>query len=275
MLAHLHDRRDNPAQAVVNLKSVLEHEPTNEPARRLLDKVEREWRAEAGFRREITPRFVVKYRDDPRRGRLAVSSSRSSRRRPRASVGCSRTPRNSGRRSCCTSIASSATSRASTHGRPGSSTGRSASRSAASSPPAHELERLVVHEYAHAAIHDLARGRAPRWLHEGLAQVLEGATSDPILRAPAGLTLAGVEALAGDSDPAPRARRLRHRALDRPRSPRPRRDRPACASSWPGSARGETMAEAMPRVYGLRARPSSSPSGGGSSAADAPCSTRS
>src|SRR5437867_1872218 len=29
----------------------------------MLDKVEREWRAEAGFRREATPRFVVKYRD--------------------------------------------------------------------------------------------------------------------------------------------------------------------------------------------------------------------
>ena len=63
LLAHLHDRRDDPAQAVVNLRAVLDHEPTNEAARRMLDKVEREWRAEAGFRREVTPRFVVKYRD--------------------------------------------------------------------------------------------------------------------------------------------------------------------------------------------------------------------
>src|SRR5439155_2679325 len=63
LLAHLHDRRDNPAQAVVNLRAVLEREPSNESARRLLEKVGREWRAEAGFRREVTPRFVVKYRD--------------------------------------------------------------------------------------------------------------------------------------------------------------------------------------------------------------------
>jgi len=37
-----------------------------------------------------------------------------------------------------------------------------------------ELERIVFHEYAHAVIHDLSRGRAPIWLHEGIAQQCEG-----------------------------------------------------------------------------------------------------
>src|SRR5262249_58897832 len=61
--AHPHARRDDPAQALANVRAVLEREPANETARRLLDKLERESRAEAGFRREVTARFVVKYRD--------------------------------------------------------------------------------------------------------------------------------------------------------------------------------------------------------------------
>jgi tetratricopeptide (TPR) repeat protein len=35
------------------------------------------------------------------------------------------------------------------------------------------LERLARHEYAHLLIHQATKGRAPRWLHEGLAQVVE------------------------------------------------------------------------------------------------------
>ena len=35
------------------------------------------------------------------------------------------------------------------------------------------LERLARHEYAHLLIHQATNGRAPRWLHEGLAQVVE------------------------------------------------------------------------------------------------------
>jgi hypothetical protein len=118
-------------------------------------------------------------------------------------------------------------------------------------PPAHEVERLVTHEYAHAAIHELARGRAPRWLHEGLAQVLEGAAADPILRAPAGLTLAGVETLAGDADPL-RARAGYEIALWIVRDLLDRGGIEPLRELLTRLGAGETIAEAMPRVYGLR-----------------------
>jgi tetratricopeptide (TPR) repeat protein len=46
-------------------------------------------------------------------------------------------------------------------------------RLSASQAQSYALERLVRHEYAHLLIHTATSGRAPRWLHEGLAQVVE------------------------------------------------------------------------------------------------------
>lgn len=37
-----------------------------------------------------------------------------------------------------------------------------------------QAEALLSHELAHAFIHSKTRGAAPRWLHEGLAQIFEG-----------------------------------------------------------------------------------------------------
>ena len=121
----------------------------------------------------------------------------------------------------------------------------------ATPPPAAELERLVAHEYAHAAIHGLSRGRAPRWLHEGLAQALEGATVDPMLPVPGALTLAGVEALVTDADPL-RARAGYDIALWIVRDLLDRGGMPVMRELLLRLGAGDTLAEAMPRVYGLR-----------------------
>jgi tetratricopeptide (TPR) repeat protein len=250
LLAHLHDRRDDPARAVVNLKAVLEREPTNEAARRMLDKIEREWRAEAGFRREVTPRFVVKYRDtlDAEARREIVTHLEAAAARVGRTLAYAPHERTTvvlyehREFRDVTRVHAWAT---------GLFDGKIRLPVGRVRPPAQELERLARHEYAHAAIHDLTRGRAPRWLHEGLAQALEGAAADPILRAPAGLTLAGVEALAADPDPV-RARAGYDIALWIVRDLLDRGGMEPLRELLARLGAGETMAEAMPRVYGLR-----------------------
>src|SRR5262249_19324022 len=170
------------------------------PARWMLDKVEREWRAEAGFRREVTSRFVVKYRDtlDGEARREIVAHLEAAAARAGRALGYAPPERTAVVPDCHRACRDATPVRAWASGL---FDGKTRLRVGRVRPPVQELERLARHEYAHAAIHDLTRGRAPRWLHEGLAQALEGAAADQILRAPAGLTLAGVEALAADSDP--------------------------------------------------------------------------
>ncbi len=250
LLAHLHDRRDEPTPAIVNLRAVLEREPAHAEARRLLEKVERERRAESGFRRDITPRFVVKYPEshDPEARRAIIAQLEAAAERvglmlsyvpqQRTTVVLYEHPefRSVTRAHAWTS---------------GLFDGKIRLLVGPVRPPAREIARVVVHEYAHAAIHELSRGRAPRWLHEGLAQVLEGATPDPMLQVPGGLTLAGVEALAGESD-ALRARTGYDIALWIVSDLLDRGGIEAVRELLERLGAGETIAQAIPRVYGLR-----------------------
>ena len=68
-----------------------------------------------------------------------------------------------------------------------------------------DLGRLVRHEYTHLLIHLLSKGRAPIWLHEGLAQALEPRSAPRLIEVSvprAALTLAGIERLSRTADPA-------------------------------------------------------------------------
>jgi hypothetical protein len=118
-------------------------------------------------------------------------------------------------------------------------------------PPRAELERLLTHEYAHAVIHHRSRGRAPRWLQEGLAQALEGHTPDPALAAAGGLTLSGLEALVTDPDPR-RAHAGYELALFVVADLVDRGGMESMRALLARLGAGETMAEAAPRVYGWR-----------------------
>jgi tetratricopeptide (TPR) repeat protein len=250
LLAHLYDRRDDAGRALEHLRSVLIRDPDHAAARTLLAKIEREARAEAGLQREVTPHFVVKWRagNDAESRRALMALLASARERVVARLG--EAPRE--RVTVVLYDAAQFQEVARVHAWvTGLFDGKIRLPAGGARPPRRELERILVHEYAHAVIHDLARGRAPRWLHEGLAQALEGAPADPLLRVPGRPTLVGLEALLADSDPV-RARAgydialwVVHDLLDRG-------GMPAARELMARLGRGETIEAAVPTVYGLR-----------------------
>lgn len=250
LLARLYDHRDEPERAIAHLRALLGADPANADARRLLDKLERERRTEAAFVREPVGAFVLRYRAGPDADarRALIAALESARQRVVTQLG------DAGPEPVTVVLYERGQFSAVTRAHDwvsGLFDGRIRLPLGPAQPPRAELDRLLVHEYAHAVIHRRARGRAPRWLQEGLAQALEGRAPDPALAVAAGLTLGGLETLVTDPDP-----RRAHAGyelslfvvadlLDRGGMEGMRRLLERLGA-------GETMAEAAPRVYGWR-----------------------
>jgi Flp pilus assembly protein TadD len=248
LLARLYDQRDEPERAVGHLQAVLEREPEHPAARRLLEKVVRERHVEAGFRRHTTAHFMLKSRGRDGEAMRAVLGALE---RAYERVGDRLGYRPAERLTVVLYENTQFRSVTRVHGWvTGLFDGKIRLPLGATLPPQAALERLVAHEYAHAAIHELSRGRAPRWLHEGLAQALEGAQADPQLRVPGALTLAGLEALVTDPD-AVRARAGYDIALWVTQDLEQRGGMSALRALLERLGAGDPLGGAMARVYGV------------------------
>lgn len=250
LLARLWERWDNAERAALHLRAVLERAPEHELARQLLDKVERERAAEAGFRRVASPGFIIKY--GPARqaatARSVLRALEAAADRVSAALGA-RAPE-----PLTVALYDDAKFRDVTGlhgGASGLFDGKIRLPLRVVTDPRPALDRVVAHEYAHAAIHHLSRGRAPRWLHEGLAQVLEGVEAEPRAPVRAWLTLTRLEALVTDRDPVRAS--VGYEIAARVVGDLVRRG--SMASMRALLARlgaGDSMAVALTRIYGFR-----------------------
>jgi hypothetical protein len=250
LLARLYDQRNDSPHALRHVRAVLAREPRHAPATALLRKLERERGAEAGLRNEVSPHFLVKWRDDAGAGapRAMLRLLEAAHARLHAQLGY----RPSSRVTVVLYDDPQFHDVTRTHGGiSGVFDGKIRLPLGAVTVAGPALERLIVHEYAHAAVHELSRGRAPRWLHEGLAQLLEGAHADPALRVPGVVTLAGLESLIADPDPA-RARTGYDVALWIVHDLSARGGITSLRVLLDRIATGEPVATALARVYAVR-----------------------
>ncbi|MBI3625785.1 MAG: tetratricopeptide repeat protein [Candidatus Rokubacteria bacterium] len=249
LLARLYDQRDQADRAVLHLRRLLERDPSHANARQLLDKLERERRVEAGYRREESNHFVVKYRGprapESRRVLMQIleeayeSVGREFNFFPPEKLTVILYPEERFREVTGTHHWASGLF----DGKIRLSVGRLQGRTQA-------LERLLTHEYTHVVVHLLAKGRAPRWLQEGLAQHAEKVPDDPDLHLRGGMTLAGLEALLSDGDLA-KARMGYKISLWVVRDLLQRGGMERMGELLTRLGRGEPASNAIPGVYGL------------------------
>jgi tetratricopeptide (TPR) repeat protein len=247
LLARLYDRRGDAEHAASHVEALLAREPTHGTAQQLLAKLDRERRIETGYRRERRGGFVIKSPLGTATGRRRTVLAMLERARARIGVDLAHAPDEPVTVVLYPLDALRGISRARSWAT-AAFDGKIRLPVAAENDAA--LERLVVHEYAHAVIHDIGRGRVPRWLQEGLAQLLEGTDLDPMLRLPGSITLPGVEALVTDED-VTRARAGYDIALWIVRDLVDRAGMAGLRDMLQRIGRGESLDSAVARIYGV------------------------
>lgn len=199
-LAEVQERRGQQREAAETLRRLLAAHPGHERGRALLASVEREQKVEGTYWAQESRHFVVRYE-----GAGGIDVGRSVAdilEEAYDSIGrdLGVFPQDRIQVGIYSTQVLGEVLRAPAHYIRGAYDGRKIRLNLAESVSySNDLSRLVRHEYTHLVIHVATNGRAPIWLHEGLAQVMEPRAAPRYIDVSVPrelLTLGGIERLA-------------------------------------------------------------------------------